>query len=59
MFVLVERFLGAKMLDVSRDDWLSDQTALEAIVRFTDEELKHQELLRRLEVLAGAHMLVG
>ena len=43
MFGLVERFIGAKMLEVSRDHWLGDQIALEALVRFTDEELKHQE----------------
>jgi hypothetical protein len=56
---LVERFIGAKMLDVSRDHWLGDQTALEALVRFTDEELKHQEMFRRLEVLAAAGMPDG
>ena len=59
MFALVERFIGAKMLDVSRDHWLGDQTALEAIVRLTDEELKHQELFRRIEALAGARMPAG
>ncbi len=59
MFGLVERFIGAKMLEVSRDHWLGDQTALEAIVRFTDEELKHQELFRRIERLAGADMPAG
>ena len=53
MFGLVERFIGAKMLEVSRDHWLGDQTALEAIVRFTDEELKHQELFRRIERMVG------
>ena len=37
------------MLEVSRDHWLGDQIALEALVRFTDEELKHQELFRRIE----------
>ena len=46
MFGLVERFIGAKMMEVSRDHWLGDQTAFEAIVRLTDEELKHQELFR-------------
>ena len=56
MFGLVERFIGAKMLEVSRDHWLGDQTALEAIVRFTDEELKHQELFRRVELLAAVGM---
>lgn len=54
MFGLVERFIGAKMLEISRDHWFGDQTALEAIVRFTDEELKHQALFRRLEQLIAA-----
>ena len=59
MFGLVERFIGAKMLEISRDHWLGDQTALEAIVRFTDEELKHQELFRRIEKLAADRMPPG
>ena len=59
MFGVVERFIGAKMLEVSRDHWLGDQTALEALVRFTDEELKHQELFRRIELLVGADMPAG
>ena len=33
--------------------WLGDQVALEALVRMTDEELKHQELFRRLERMAA------
>jgi hypothetical protein len=59
MFGLVERFIGAKILEVSRDHWLADQTALEALVRFTDEELKHQELFRRLEAMVGSGMAPG
>jgi hypothetical protein len=59
MFGLVERFIGAKMLEVSRDHWLGDQTALEAIVRFTDEELKHQALFRRIEAMVAAGMPSG
>jgi hypothetical protein len=59
MFALVERFIGAKMLEISRDHWLGDQTALEAIVRLTDEELKHQELFRRIETLVGSRMPAG
>jgi len=59
MFGLVERFIGAKMLEISRDHWLGDQTALEALVRFTDEEMKHQELFRRIERLAGERMPAG
>lgn len=59
MFGLVERFIGAKVLEVSRDHWLGDQTALEALVRFTDEELKHQELFRRIELLVAERMPPG
>jgi hypothetical protein len=59
MFGLVERFIAAKMLEVSRDHWLGDQKALEALVRFSDEELKHQELFRRLERLAAEDMPRG
>ena len=59
MFGLVERFIGAKMTEVGRDHALGDQTAFEAVVRFTDEELKHQELFRRVELLVGAGMPPG
>src|SRR5687768_8094848 len=59
IFGLVERFIGAKMLELSRDHWLGDQTALEALVRFTDEELKHQELFRRIEAMIAKGMPAG
>ncbi|MBE0615998.1 MAG: hypothetical protein IH604_20195 [Burkholderiales bacterium] len=59
VFELVERFIGAKILEVSREHWLGDQTALEALVRFTDEELKHQELFRRIESMAAECMPAG
>jgi hypothetical protein len=59
MFGLVERYIGAKILEVSRDYWLGDQTKLEALVRFTDEELKHQELFRRIEHMAAEGMPEG
>ena len=59
MFGLVERFIGAKMLELSHDHWLGDQVALEALVRFTDEELKHQELFRRIESMIAAGMPAG
>ncbi len=59
MFALVERFIGAKMLEVSRDHWFGDQVALEAIVRFADEELKHQALFRRIESMMAAGMAPG
>ena len=42
IFGLVERFIAAKVMEVSRGHCLGDQAALEALVRFTEEELKHQ-----------------
>ena len=59
MFGLVERFIGAKTLELSKDHAFGDQVALEALVRLTDEELKHQELFRRLETMTAAGMPAG
>jgi hypothetical protein len=59
MFALVERFIGAKVLEISRGHWLGDQVALEALVRLTDEELKHQEMFRRLETMMAPCMPAG
>ena len=59
IFGLVERFINAKVLEISRDHWLGDQTALEALIRFSDEELKHQEMFRRIEAMIGARMPEG
>ncbi|PWE18620.1 hypothetical protein DDZ18_03180 [Marinicauda salina] len=59
IFGLVERFINAKVLELSRDHWLGDQTALEGLIRFSDEELKHQELFRRIEALAAEQMPAG
>ena len=59
MFALVERFIGAKTLELSAGHRLGDQVALEALVRLTDEELKHQALFRRLDEMAAAQMAPG
>jgi hypothetical protein len=59
MFGFVERFIVAKVLDITRDHWLGDQVALEALVRFCDEELKHQELFKQIETMMSNHMPVG
>jgi hypothetical protein len=53
MFGLVERFINAKVLELSHDHWFGDQVALEALVRFSDEELKHQALFRRIDTMVG------
>jgi hypothetical protein len=59
IFGLVERFIDAKILELARDHRFGDQVALEALVRFSDEELKHQELFRRVEALAASAMPPG
>ena len=59
MFGLVERFINAKVLEVGRDHWLGDQVALEALVRFSDEELKHQEMFRRINQMVGETLPAG
>jgi len=59
IFGLVERFIGAKVLELSGQHWLGNQVALEALVRFSDEELKHQELFRRIEAMLDARMAPG
>ena len=59
MFGLVERFINAKVLEIGHDYWLGDQVALEALVRFSDEELKHQELFRRINQMVGETLPAG
>jgi hypothetical protein len=49
MFGFVERFITAKILEQTKDFWLGDQIALEALIRFCDEEIKHQSLFHRIE----------
>ena len=51
IFGLVERYINAKVLELSSAYWVGDQVALEALVRFSDEELKHQALFRRVNEL--------
>jgi hypothetical protein len=59
IFGLVERFINAKVLEISEDHWLGDQVALEALVRFSDEELKHQALFRLVDAMAGDVLPAG
>jgi len=59
VFGLVERFINAKVLEVSHDHWFGDQTKLEALVRFSDEELKHQALFRRIDRMIGERLPGG
>jgi hypothetical protein len=59
LFGLVERFISAKMLEQTRSHIFGNQQALEGLVRFSNEELKHQELFRRMETMLAARMPAG
>ena len=59
VFGLVERFISAKMLEQSRAKVFGDQLALEGLIRFSNEEIKHQELFRRMEAMMAPHMPAG
>jgi hypothetical protein len=59
IFGLIERYILALVLDTTRDYHFGDQVALEALVRFSEEELKHQELFRRVEAMIASGMPGG
>ncbi|POF43379.1 hypothetical protein B0D71_00770 [Pseudomonas laurylsulfativorans] len=59
IFGLVERFISAKMLDQGRAHVFDNQLALEALVRFSNDEIKHQELFRRMETMMGSQLPAG
>lgn len=59
LFGLVERFINAKILELGSQLWSVNQVVLQALVRFSDEELKHQELFRRVEAMIEHDMPPG
>lgn len=59
MFGMAERFIGAKTLELASTHRLEDWACIEGLVRFTDEELKHQELFRRMEIALAARLPSG
>jgi hypothetical protein len=59
MFGLVERFIAAKVIDLAREHRFGDQVAFEALVRMTEEEIKHQALFRRMECMLAEDMPPG
>ena len=54
MFGLVERFINTKVVELQQAYNGVNAVALEALVRFSDEEIKHQELFRRIHAQAAA-----
>jgi hypothetical protein len=59
IFGLVERFIGAKIVEMGGEHALGDQGAMAAMLQFGVEELKHQELFRRVEQLAEQVLPAG
>lgn len=59
LFGLVERFISTKMLEQGRAHAFEDQFAVEALARFSTEELKHQELFRRIESMLAVQLPAG
>lgn len=58
-FGLVERVIGATALLQAQAHVHGDQAAVESLVRFANDELKHQELFRRLERMMQGGMPPG
>lgn len=59
MFALVERFIDTKIVELHQNYGQGGSVELEALVRFSDEEIKHQELFRRIEKMASEVMPEG
>lgn len=59
LFGLIERCINAKMLELGRSHCLGDQVAVAALLQFVQEELKHQEMFRRIEKLAQIALPAG
>ena len=59
LFGLIERCINAKILELGRAHCLGDQVAVAALLKFVQEELKHQELFRRIEKLADLALPLG
>ena len=47
VFAFVEEYIVPLVMDRARSDVYGDETRLRSLLRFADEELKHQEMLRR------------
>jgi hypothetical protein len=56
---MLDRLTGANMLELSRSQLLGDQESLEALVQCTQEELKHQALFARIELMMAGAMPQG
>jgi hypothetical protein len=59
IFGLVERFINSKIMELGQEHVFGDQVVLEALVQFSREELKHQDMFRRIEQMTSQHLPEG
>lgn len=59
MFGLVERFINTKIVELGEHHRPANAIEFEALARFSDEEIKHQKLFRRIDQLASQVMPAG
>jgi P-aminobenzoate N-oxygenase AurF len=59
IFAFVEEYIVPLVMDRALSDVYGDETRLRSLVRFADEELKHQEMLRRAVEQFGAGFAVS
>jgi len=59
MFGQVERVINTKVLELQKNHRATNEVALEALIRFSDEEIKHQALFQRIEKMASGAMPDG
>ncbi|MEH6650897.1 MAG: hypothetical protein V7707_12790 [Motiliproteus sp.] len=59
MFGLVERFINTKIVELREHHRPANAVEFEALARFSEEEIKHQKLFRRIDQLASEIMPSG
>ena len=59
IFAFVEEFIIPLVTQEALKDAYGDEVRLRSLLRFAEEELKHQELFRRIEMAIGAKMPGG
>jgi hypothetical protein len=56
---MLERFIGANLIELSRSQSLGDQEVLESLVQGAQDELKHQALFGRIDQMMTGAMAQG
>jgi hypothetical protein len=56
IFAFVEEFIIPMVMDHAREDVYGDETRLRYLLRFAEEETKHQDMLKRAMDLIGASL---